>query len=140
MAEEGGHPQGPSHGGPGTAGTALGVRLAKAFAAKRPAEAPLSRLVVTSRRLSSRLRHPSEFWRLADVLTPHVDAIRSVKVLRRQADLALSRDASALQAGLDRFAAVLDDPAPLLFRRRPPGWEMPDFLGRFDHVAIMPRL
>lgn len=100
----------------------------------------MSRLVVTSRRLSSRLRHPSEFWRLADVLTPHVDAIRSVKVLRRQADLALSRDASALQTGLDRFAAVLDDPAPLVFRRRPPGWEMPDFLGCFDHVAILRRL
>jgi hypothetical protein len=118
---------------------ALRARMAEDFAAEMATAGPWSRLVVTSELLSSRLLATAEVERLAEFLAPHVEAIRVVVVLRRQADLALSRYSSALRAGLDRFDAVFDDLSPLAFRRLPAGREASDLRAYFDYDAILRR-
>ena len=98
-----------------------------------------SRLVLSSELVSSRLHAPSEVDRLIAMVAPHVDAVRIVLVLRRQADLALSRFSSVLRAGFDRHDAVWDDLSAVAFRALPAGRRVDDMREYFDFDRILAR-
>ncbi|OYU20129.1 MAG: hypothetical protein CFE34_01490 [Rhodobacteraceae bacterium PARR1] len=117
---------------------AVRARVMRDFAAEL-AQGGWSRLVITSELISSRLHRPSEVDRLVAALRPHVDRIRFVLVLRRQADLALSRFSSALRAGHDRFDGLWEDLSGLAFRDLPPGRVVDDAVEYFDFTRILAR-
>ncbi len=120
-------------------GPALRARVLRALQAEL-AQSGWSRLVVSCELISSRLHRPSEVDRLVAALRPHVDRIRFVLVLRRQADLALSRFSSALRAGHDRFDGVWDDLSARSFPVLPPGRLVDDMSEYFDFDRILSRL
>ena len=117
---------------------ALRARFLRDFGAEL-GQGGWSRLVLSSELISSRLFAASEVDRLIAMVAPHVDALRIVLVLRRQADLALSRFSSVLRAGFDRYAAVWDDLSAVAFRALPAGRVVDDMGDYFDFDRILSR-
>lgn len=98
-----------------------------------------TKLVISSELISSRLHMPSEIDRLVGFLRRHVDDIRFVIFLRRQAELAVSRFSSALRAGHDSFDGVFDDMSSNAFLSLPQGRSADDMAEFFDYDRILAR-
>lgn len=100
---------------------------------------PWHTLLITSELMSSRLSSPTEMERLVAFLSPHVDHIRVLLVLRRQDELALSRFSTLLRNGLADFDAVLGDLSSFSFPHLPAGRSVSDEDHFYDFERIIGR-
>ncbi len=100
---------------------------------------PWHTLLITSELISSRLSSPTEIERLAAFLSPHVDHIRVLLVLRRQDQLALSRFSTLLRNGFADFDAVLGELSSFSFHQLPAGRRASDEDHFYDFERIIGR-
>ena len=117
----------------------LRSHLQNGFGDELNAHNNVSRILVSTELIHSRLVRSSEIERMLDFFSDHVDEIRIILLIRRQDRLAVSRFSTALRAGYTDFDTVFGDLAAHQYTRCPPHKLPNDLLDYYDYQKLIER-